>query len=88
MTIDTAWHQLPGPSQGGLGRTLEGRGEAASESVSDEAGLARHEQTHWGAGELLGQALARENMVRAWKRVKANKGSAGVDGRTVQDTVE
>jgi group II intron reverse transcriptase/maturase len=34
------------------------------------------------------QALARENMARAWKRVKANKGSAGVDGRTVQDTGE
>lgn len=32
--------------------------------------------------------MARENMARAWKRVKANKGSAGVDGRTVQDTGE
>ena len=56
------------------------------EAVSDEATLARHAQTDCGAGELLGQALARENMARAWKRVKANKGSAGVDGRTVQDT--
>ena len=37
---------------------------------------------------MLWQALARENMARAWKRVKANKGSAGVDGRTVQDTGE
>jgi group II intron reverse transcriptase/maturase len=50
--------------------------------------LARHAQTSWGADDLLGQALARENVVRAWKRVKANKGSAGVDGRTVQDTAE
>jgi group II intron reverse transcriptase/maturase len=41
-----------------------------------------------GAGDLLGQALAGENMVRAWKRVKANKGSAGVDGRTVLETGE
>jgi RNA-directed DNA polymerase len=56
--------------------------------VSDEATLARHAQTDWGADDLLGQALARENMARAWKRVKANKGSAGVDGRTVQETGE
>ena len=56
------------------------------EAASDEATLARHAQTDCAAGELLGQALARENMAQAWKRVKANKGSAGVDGRTVQDT--
>jgi group II intron reverse transcriptase/maturase len=58
------------------------------QAASDEAALARPVQTGWGADDLLGQALARENMVRAWKRVKANKGSAGVDGRTVQATAE
>ena len=77
-------HQKPGQP----GRTVEGRGEAAPEVVSDEATLARHAQTDWGAGALLWQALARENMARAWKRVKANKGSAGVDGRTVLETGE
>jgi group II intron reverse transcriptase/maturase len=50
--------------------------------------VARHAQTGSGANDLLGQALARENMAAAWKRVKANKGGAGVDGRTVQDTGE
>jgi group II intron reverse transcriptase/maturase len=58
------------------------------EPTHEQASTARHDQTGLGAGELLGQALARENMARAWKRVKANKGSAGVDGRTVQDTGE
>ncbi len=77
-------HQKPGKP----GRTGAGRGEAESEAVSDEATLARQAQTDCGVGDLLGQALARENMARAWKRVKANKGSAGVDGRTVQDTGE
>ena len=81
-------HQKPGRPQGRTGRTVAGRGEAAFDAVSDEATLARHAQTDWGASDLLGQALARENMARAWKRVKANKGSAGVDGRTVQDTGE
>ena len=56
--------------------------------MSGEAELARHAQTGCGACDLLGQALARENMDRAWKRVKANKGSAGVDGRTVLETGE
>ena len=84
MSLGDALHQKPGQP----GRTGEGRGEAASEAVSDEATLARDAQTGWGADDLLGQALARENMARAWKRVKANKGSAGVDGRTVQDTGE
>ncbi len=58
------------------------------EPQHEQASTARCEQTNPGAGDLLGQALARENMAAAWKRVKANKGSAGVDGRTVQATGE
>ena len=86
MPLGEAMHQMPEAPQGATGRTAQGRGEAASEAVSDEAQPARHDQTSRGAGDLLWQALARENMAAAWKRVKANKGSAGVDGRTVQET--
>jgi group II intron reverse transcriptase/maturase len=32
--------------------------------------------------------LTRENMQRAWKRVKANKGAAGVDGLDIDQTAE
>jgi RNA-directed DNA polymerase len=48
----------------------------------EQALTARCEQTNPGAEDLLEQALARENMLAAWKRVKSNKGSAGVDRRT------
>ena len=44
-----------------------------------------------GAGPVRGlllQVLSRENMVEAWKHVKANRGSAGVDGLTIQETEE
>ena len=81
-SLGKAMHQMPG-RPGGLAKR---GGEAAARSRHDEAELARGAQTDCGAGDLLGQALARENMAAAWRRVKANKGSAGVDGRTVQDT--
>ena len=86
MPLGKAMHQKPEAPPGTAGRTADGRGEAAPEAVSDEALPARHDQTSRGAGDLLWRALARENMAAAWKRVKANKGSAGVDGRTVQET--
>lgn len=56
--------------------------------VGDEARSARHGQDGLGRASLLSQALARENLVLAWKRVKANRGSAGVDGRSIAETAE
>ena len=38
------------------------------------------------AQEILEQIVASENLHRAWKRVKANQGAPGVDGRNIQQT--
>ena len=35
--------------------------------------------------ELLEDVLASDNLLRAWKRVKANKGAPGIDGMTIED---
>ncbi len=34
--------------------------------------------------DLLEQILSRENMLKAWSRVKANKGAPGIDGRSIE----
>ena len=39
-----------------------------------------------GTGGLLKAALTRQNLQVAWKRVKANKGAAGVDGLDIEQT--
>lgn len=58
------------------------------EPVRGETRTARDGDGSSGREELLRQVLARENMARAWKRVKANGGSAGVDGRSIAETAE
>ena len=63
------------------------RGEALRDPVSDETQDTTHETEGTGSGLLL-QALTRQNLLKAMKRVKANKGAAGVDGMDIDQTVE
>jgi RNA-directed DNA polymerase len=81
MSMGKALHQMPASA----GRATVGDGEAVSGVASDEARPTRHDMGNAGQA-LLEQALARENMQRAWKRVKANKGAAGVDGMDIAQT--
>jgi len=76
-------HQKPEKS----GRAAERQGEALPETERDEARLSQQGVSDSGQS-LLMQALARENMILAWQRVKANRGSAGVDGLSITETEE
>ena len=37
--------------------------------------------------DILGKILEKDNLNRAYKRVKANKGAPGIDGMTVEDAL-
>jgi RNA-directed DNA polymerase len=86
-----AKRQMPDQS----GRVSVAHGEAVRDPISDEAcdplsappdiGSARSKA---GPGGLLEAALTRENLQAAWKRVKANKGAAGVDGLDIEHTAQ
>ena len=60
-------------------------GEVGRDPVSDEAANPRRDTENTGSA-LLQAALARENLRQAWKRIKANKGAAGVDGLDIGQT--
>ncbi len=81
MTMRDATRQMPARA----GRPGAGHGEAGSEPGSDEAPRPRHATESTGPG-LLSAVLARANLQRAWKRVRANKGAAGVDGLDIDQT--
>jgi RNA-directed DNA polymerase len=66
-------------------RTGKASGEAGCKSVRDETD-SPHLMSDDTGSALLKAALTRENLRRAWKRVKANRGAAGVDGRDIAQT--
>jgi RNA-directed DNA polymerase len=66
-------------------RSGEAPGEAGRYPDSDEASTPRHETGNTGSA-LLRAALTRENLQQAFKRVRANKGAAGVDGLDIDQT--
>jgi RNA-directed DNA polymerase len=86
-----AMRQMPEQS----GRASAASGEAVSDIACDEAcgPPLEHQETGLakltaGTGGLLEAALTRQNLNQAWKRVKANKGAAGVDGLDIEQTAQ
>jgi len=64
---------------------FESTGEARRVGRSEETSTADRGNGRLGAQKLLLEALGRRNMHDALKRVKQNKGSAGIDGMTVEE---
>lgn len=83
MSMRQVMRQMPAPA----GRVAVARGEAARAPTSDEACGPRRVTEDTGTA-LLETALTRENLQRAFKRVRANKGAAGVDGLDIDQTAK
>jgi len=84
MTLGGAGRQKSERSE----RSAKRRGETARDAGSGEALPVRRARDDSDDEGLLARALERENLAAAWRRVKANAGSAGVDGLTLAQTAE
>lgn len=70
-----------------LALPMAGRGEAPrANEQGTEPDAAEYETESPASGEgLMEEICQRDNLIRAWKRVKSNRGSPGVDGMTVDE---
>jgi RNA-directed DNA polymerase len=73
-----------------LALPMAGRGEAPrANEQGTEPGTAERVTESPASGEgLMEEICQRDNLIRAWKRVKSNRGSPGVDGKTVDELKE
>ncbi|EKC2245682.1 group II intron reverse transcriptase/maturase, partial [Salmonella enterica] len=81
MLISEAMRQKPEHT----GQSVECRGEASSRAGCGEARDPQHKQEDAGSA-LIKAMLTRENLQQAFRRVRANRGAAGVDGLDVDQT--
>ena len=71
------------PGKGGCPQ----RDSAEHEEYAGARSIDRRETEETDGADLLERILDRDNLNRAYKRVKANKGAPGIDGMTVEDAL-
>jgi RNA-directed DNA polymerase len=57
-----------------------------AKAMASQTPARRKDESLGSEVDLFEAMLKRENLVRAWERVKANKGAAGIDGRSIAET--
>ena len=70
-----------------LNRQVMDRGEAPVDGLAgaEPSVAARDPESSASTGHLMEEVCERENLQRAWQRVRRNKGGPGVDGMTIDD---
>src|SRR5712691_5365826 len=69
-----------------LDLTTGKEGEAREAGGRDELSIAKQQtESPTGSEKLMEAICERSNLIQAWKRVKENKGSAGIDGMNVDE---
>ena len=63
------------------------RDSAEHEEYAGAQSVGKQERGEQDGADLLERILSRENLNRAYKRVKVNKGAPGIDGMTVEDAL-
>lgn len=80
--------KTPTAPRGGRRQASEVKPRGTAEAMASQAPARRMDENLGSDVDLLEAMLKRENLLRAWERVKANKGAAGIDGRTIVTTWE
>lgn len=63
------------------------RASAEHEGYAGAQSVGSQDVKEQDGADLLERILSRENLNRAYKRVKANKGAPGIDGMTVEQAL-
>lgn len=86
MSLEGDRHQKPAAQRGAPTQGVRA-GTSGEQALSGEARTATSEEARSGTDHLMEEVVERGNMLAALRRVRANKGSPGIDGMTVDELV-
>jgi len=80
--------KTPTAPEGGRRQAKRVKPSGTDRAMASQTSARRKSESLGSDVDLLEAMLTRENLTQAWKRVKANKGAAGIDGRSIAETWE